>query len=151
MRKQDDANNSARCCLLGVHVPVPVVVVVDRVDRLLRSAPHILVQPLDVVEKRLSLLRKVLGLSPSPELEKVKKDYACVAFVLFGGLFCSGGLGVSTNGCTRHTTLACFLFAGENVLIFGSGLLCLYPISSLSLPLAEIVYGTTFLTSNATR
>eukprot|EP00903_Cladosiphon_okamuranus_P014829 g13732.t1 len=43
-----------------------------RVDRLLRSAPYVLIQPLDVVEKRLSHLRKVLGLTPSPELEKMR-------------------------------------------------------------------------------
>lgn len=50
----------------------PGSVVIARVDRLLRSAPYVLVQPLDVVEKRLSQLRKVLGLTQSPELEKVK-------------------------------------------------------------------------------
>eukprot|EP00752_Nemacystus_decipiens_P014387 g12797.t1 len=46
-----------------------------RVERLLRSAPYILVQPLDVVEKRLAHLRKVLGLTPSPELEKMRISF----------------------------------------------------------------------------
>lgn len=41
-------------------------------DRLLRSAPQLLVQPPEVVERRLSLLRAVLGLTPSPELERVR-------------------------------------------------------------------------------
>ncbi|CAN0137902.1 unnamed protein product, partial [Ectocarpus sp. 4 AP-2014] len=43
-----------------------------RMDRVLRSAPQLLVQPLDVVEKRLAQLRAVLRLTPSPELERMR-------------------------------------------------------------------------------
>lgn len=45
-----------------------------RMDRLLRSAPQLLAQPPEVVERRLSLLRAVLGLTPSPELERVRGE-----------------------------------------------------------------------------
>lgn len=53
---------------------------------MLRSAPYVLVQPLDVVEKRLWHLRKVLGLTPSPELEKVKTDVPIFVSVMEGGV-----------------------------------------------------------------
>ncbi|CAM9162240.1 unnamed protein product [Scytosiphon promiscuus] len=43
-----------------------------RMDRMLRSAPHLLVQPSDVVERRLTHLREVLGLTPSPTLERMR-------------------------------------------------------------------------------
>lgn len=41
---------------------------------MLRSAPQLLVQPSDVVERRLAHLREVLGLTPSPTLERVRKN-----------------------------------------------------------------------------
>lgn len=75
-------SRSATITICAYIVVAGLVAVVHRVDRVLRSAPHVLIQPLDVVEKRLSHLRKVLGLAPSPELEKVRETTPPVPFFL---------------------------------------------------------------------
>lgn len=95
-------------CFVVLSAPV----VFHRVDRLLRWAPCILVQPLDVVEKRLSLLREVLGLTPSPELEKVNERsqlrlFGFVFFFLWGGR--GGGL-VFERACIRSLAAPCVVF-----------------------------------------
>lgn len=44
-----------------------------RLDRVLRSAPHLFVQSKGVVGRRLVRLRAVLDLDPSPESEEVRR------------------------------------------------------------------------------